>query len=567
MTSKTLKQFAIGGLIGVNVAICHAGSLPVFVPPLAREVVTSDSQAFPAPPVAFRFQGDYDARSSSKTMQIQLRLDSGVWASAGSASSFRVIDGVDGTLWTLSEDAGPRNYQIPFLGVSDDGKTLYATFQIRPGSDVSVLKQPVFTFAASGTKPTIRGLYSVVQAMGDCDDATYDLKGRLLHFVALSNPALLADSSNATPDEHLRAGFNGSVGIYSFPTNIRVQWSPSKGDAKIDATSGQTRFSGSAALGEAYVNSTVLNLGKVSLQQKALGYDADGSSPYVLTGRPANGGIDEKAVAGLSNGNVEAKSFDVVVKPSPGFAVGSTLSLSTAADCASGSRLVTSAPLSEAAAVAPVALSVPHSVNQLGFGGMGEGPLFVCYSVPGNSIIPSASFSVTGRLTKASSGGGFNEQDNSCSGGLYSLRGLRQVEVRNYANSKDPGGWMTVIRVINPSEGRTVEVYGQLIHPDGLYGPWGKIATLRPRAVQNLTSTQIDALLINAPSQTNSPDNGPALPLVDTTGSRLRITSPDAESLRVQTYLYNAASQNFIETSGSLGFDVSGAIGDEASSR
>jgi hypothetical protein len=153
----------------------------------------------------------------------------------------------------------------------------------------------------------------------------------------------------------------------------------------------------------------------------------------------------------------------------------------------------------------------------------------------------------------------FPEQNNFCKGPLFALASGVKIDVRNYATAAT-SGWLSVIRVINPSETNTAVVYGQLIHADGKYGNWGQIATLAPRAVANLRSDQINPMLDKVPTTVTPGAPGPVDNGASKAGDRLRITADGVGSLRVQNYLYNPASQNFIEASSSQAVDFDGTV-------
>jgi hypothetical protein len=162
-------------------------------------------------------------------------------------------------------------------------------------------------------------------------------------------------------------------------------------------------------------------------------------------------------------------------------------------------------------------------------------------------------------VNKAAAGAGLNEQNNFCKGNLFALSGSVKIDVRNYASAGRSDKWVSVLRVVNPSETRTVDVFGQYIFPDGTYGRWGKLGTLAPRAAVNWDAQTVDAALTNAPAHVSNSalNNTGALPAAGT-APRLRITSPNADTLRVQNYLYNPDSKNFIEASSTQGVDFAG---------
>ncbi|WP_297835338.1 hypothetical protein, partial [Thermomonas sp.] len=391
------------------------------------------------------------------------------------------------------------------------------------------------------------------------------------HYVALLNEAVQATDANATPDEHTRGGATNSATIMNFPTNVRVAVAASGGNAKVDVATANTRFTGSAG---SYVSTTIANLGTVTLVQNGTGYDSNLINGYVLAGVAGGAyltGLDGVATSAAAIGDVEVLKVDVEVHATNGFVPGGTLWLDTAATCTGGVGLVSGGGAATAItalnAAGPINLSIttPALVNTA-FGATGTGPVHVCYGVAGVGVpIPLSSFTAKATVDKAPAGTPFtDEQDNVCNGNLYSLGGGVKIDVRNYANSQQTAntGWMSVIRLINNNETRTIDVYGQMIHADGTYGAWGKLADLPPRAVLNLTSAQVDALLVTPPASVlGAATNGPAVSQdLARGGSRLRITSNAGSTLRVQNYLYNPASQNFIEASSTQAVDFEGSV-------
>ena len=101
------------------------------------------------------------------------------------------------------------------------------------------------------------------------------------------------------------------------------------------------------------------------------------------------------------------------------------------------------------------------------------------------------------------------------------------------------------------------------MHQDGKLGNWAKIADLPVRGVLNLTAKQIDAKLAagntaTAAIGTAAPVARPGTATTSDTAPRLRITSATGRSLRVQNYLFNAATGQILEGSGQQGVDFEG---------
>lgn len=576
MKQKLLSRLILGAIAGVAAAgVAQAGQITASSTNVAREVITTDTQAISSPTISYRFAGDIDATVQVQEFQVQWTLEDGAnWGGVlPSADSITITP-------TVGTDAGVvgvggTNFAVVNMGFDNptNPTVLYATIQVpvapvAPWTD-SLLDQPIITLnAAGGTTPaTIVKLKTLVgdlvadfNANGQCSD-NKSLFVNFKHFKLLSNPAAIAGAGNGVADEHERAGSTNRAGIINFPTNLLVRLTPSTGTSKVDVSAANLAFTGTASGAEpAYISATLANLGTLSLVQNATGYDTNLTNQYLLTGNPALSGLTGVATATLANGNVETASVNAVVSATNGFVVGSSVFLATDALCAApiaGSSVAVTA----ANAAGPLTLPVNTAAVAAGaFGTAGTGPVRVCYNVAGvANPIPLSAFSAVGTVVKAAAGAGFNEQNNICQGSLYSLGGGIKIDVRNYANSKDPSGWQSVIRLINNNEARTVDVYGQLIQVDGKYGPWGKIATLDPRAVKNMTAAEIDALLVNAPAAGAGKD-GDATAQSTSTGARLRVTSENASSLRVQNYMYNPATGAVMEFSSAQGVDYEGTV-------
>ena len=562
MKQNRLSILAASLVAAFAANVAYAGNVASTNPQIAREVITDDTQDVKAPEVSYAFQGDLNTVSQNQTMQVQITLTGGgQWdknATVADSISVYEADGVTAIAPVASVTPS----------VSADGKTLFATLTF--AQDGVVHKTPVIVFnRAAVAQSSLIGLKTVVGDVAACDKSSMNLPFTIKHFtgVAPGSTTLAVDGVNgALEDESKRSGANNSNIMMNFPTNINLKVVSSTGAAKVDPAV-QTQFKAPVAADATTISTTLVNLGSVSLVKQASGYDSDLVNVYDVTGANtlALGGV---ATATLQSGRVEAKSLDVSVTATQGFAVGGQVFLSLAPNC--GAAIAGSTvTITSANAAGPIVTSV----NTAGLGGVynkaaavaaAPFPAFpaqtvqVCYSVAGvTTAIPPSVFAGTATLTKAPGTLPFPEQNNLCNGPLFPLQSGVKIDVRNYATPATGGGWTSVIRLINPSETNTAKVYGQLIHADGTYGNWGAIATLAPRAVSNLTATAINAMLTNVPT-TITP--GEAQPVANTNGAgdRLRITADGVGSLRVQNYLYNPDSKNFIEASSTQGVDFDG---------
>lgn len=555
MKQKQLSILAASLIAAFAANVAFAGNIQSSSVAIAREVITDDLQSVTAPMITYRFQGDVDATSQAQTFQVQLYLSNGGTWNTATANSVVLVDG-------RAVPTAPDLAVTPLI--SADGKYLYATFTVAQGAANSYVT-PTIKFNPVGVASTLKTLKAVVGTVTPCENKVIPLKVDFLHFNGVT-AAGLATTQNATADEHQRNGQNSTGTLLTFPTNIAVTVATSTGSAKINPAVGSlnTRFIATGA-GTTYISTSLLNLGTVAMSQQATGYDSDLTTPYLLGDVTAPAGVGAGAAkvgtaATQQDGAVEASDVVVTVTSSQGYAPSSTVYLSA--------NPVTCAPIVGAPATTYVGniatLKVGAAQINAALAASGTNALAVCYDVSaltvGAGVIPPSTFTATAVLSKAAGALPFPEQNNSCNGNLYPLSGGVKVDVRNYATSKVAGDWMSVIRLINPSETNTATVYGQLIHSDGSYGGWGQIATLAPRAVTNMTAAEIDALTINAPA-TNGTGyvagaTGPTA--AANKGERLRITADGVSSLRVQNYVFNSKTGIAIEASGSQGVDFEG---------
>ncbi|KAF0813423.1 hypothetical protein IGB42_01774 [Andreprevotia sp. IGB-42] len=536
-----------------------AGEIPSVPTTIAREVITSDSQTLAAPAVSFRFSNDIDAQASSVTFQMQYTLDGGAaWKTTGNATHIKLADGVVGT--QIAQGSAAGQFKVDALKISGDGKTLFATLTVNAGA-AAVIRQPVISIAASGTltdSPTIGQLKQLSGTLDRCDTAVKVLKVSIKHYLALSDPQTLANDSNATASEHLSGSPKTLQNLLLFSSNLLVIVGRSGGNAALSASNGYSAFVGSVTAADdwipsSFISSKLLNLGFVRVGSNAHGYDLDLTQQYLLNGMNA-AGISATANAAVQDGHIEAERLDVEINASPAPASGSKLFLSSAADC---SAIIPGSSVSFTnSSSGPIQLSVQTGQLAAALSGDTAKSVYICYDVTGASSIPSTNFTVSAAtLVKAAQGNALMaEQNNRCDGSLYNLAGSIKIDIRNYAADGRSDGWISVLRVINASETRNAEVYGQYILANGKYGKWGKLLTLAPRAVAMLNPTEVATKLVNAPTAPGASED--SAPSALGAAPRLRITSETTDSLRVQNYLYNPLSQNFIEASGTQGADL-----------
>lgn len=569
MKQKLLTTLVLGAISGMAASSAMAGQITASSTNVGREVITTNAQTLVSPVISYRFAGDIDATVQVQQFQVQWTLEQGAtWAALPSDDNITITPSVGANVGVVG--VGGTDFTVVAKNISGDGRTLWATIDVPvlpAGVWVAgVLDQPIVTVNAGPAvgRATIRNLKSLV---GDLVD-DFNTRGMCLdnknlfvnfqHFKLLANPSAIAvDLVNGVADEHVRAGATNRAGIINFPTNVRVNVAASSGGA-ILTPGGNMTFSAFGA-GTSWVDLDTVMLGRFNLSQNATGYDSDLVNQYLLTGNPALSGLTAAPVASLTNGNVEVNTVSTVVSATQGFALGSSLYASTAADC--------SAPVAGSATGVvtnnTMTVTIPNAAVNATFGPAGTNNVYICYDVPGTTTIPSSAFAGVTRVNKSIAGANMNEQDNICNGGLYSLGGGLKIDIRNYASSAETSGYLSVVRFVNNSDNTIADVWAQIIHQDGKLGKWGKLADLPVRGVLNLTAPQIEAKLTNAATAAvgpNDPVAQPGTPTSSDTAPRLRITSTTGKSLRVQNYLYNAATGQILEGSGSQGVDFEGTI-------
>lgn len=605
MKQKLLSRLMLAGLAGAALTSAHAGQIQASSVSIAREAISSDTQAIVAPSISYRFAGDVDARVQAQTFQVQFILEQGAWAAAPSADAYSISDGVTGQIQDQSAVAPVGvNASYTVVGTAIDAtdkKILWVTFTVNTGA-TALIKQPIISLnvttnlvagasAASTTRATVNGLKTVVgdiagdYAADKTCAAVKTARVSVKHYVGLQNPAALAKDTNGTPDEHTRSAATNSGTLITFPTNLGVKFATSTGSLKLTsggnltfdstgagpvATSAAPATAGTAHVAPPASGQLTARLGIARLTQEAVGLDSNLSNVYALAN---SGGITNGlATAATNSGEVEAKSFDLQITATNGFSVGGTLFAAPAgSDCAAGATIAGSAvTVTTANAAGPIVVPVTSGPA---FGATGTAPVEICYTVTGTTTVPSSAFTVVGTLTKSAeaSGNSFAEQNNVCNGTLYSLGGGLKIDVRNYASSAEKSGYASVLRFINNSDVVTADVFAQVIHQDGKLGNWAKLTDLAPRGTLNMTAAQIDAKLAagTAPAA-GAANNGAAAAANQAatatssdTAPRLRITSNSGNSLRVQNYLFNAATGQILEASGSQAVDFNGS-GDRA---
>lgn len=369
--------------------------------------------------------------------------------------------------------------------------------------------------------------------------------------------------TGTTPDsEHLRTNASNTGRFMNFTQNLKFTFANAV-QSQVDAATLRTTFKrpavvppavdpyATAAASIGVPSSTRLHriATGIDLTKVAAGLDLDYTTQYGIAtagtgdfagtafatgtaGTTVAGVIETTATTGLT---IQVKS----PLGAAGWAAGSSVVLLDNADAVIAGAVVT-AP--DANGVATITLP---TASAMAAATVGTGARLY-YVVNGTAEIPQSSqFEVTASLNK-SAVGNFREQNNVCSAPLAGVGGGIKIDVRNYASFATFGatGPQSVVRLINNSESQKADVFAQLIYADGRYGPWGRLADLAPRAVQNYSNKEIEAALTTAAAAANPfgastvyTNSTGATPVASNGGDRLRIVSNSGTTLRVQSFM------------------------------
>ncbi|MBC7917009.1 MAG: hypothetical protein H7Y28_04275 [Rhodoferax sp.] len=442
-TTYVLTASNSAGQVSASVTVTVGPPLGLVAAPamkVAREVIVSDPQNIGAPQIDLKFYGDLDARGAASGYQVQFTLSDGEWLlGAHPERALRVENGVTGVVASQMRSVSPSldnfAYSVDAVGLSADRRTVFFTIKNHQmGSDVAWLQKPLLTLNAS--KNTINGVAGVdvstdalritgLKGLTRYDDpqtadvcvASKKLKVAFQTFVALTAPSSLASPVNATADEHQRSHAVTSIDLVDFVTNIKLAIDPPA--TSIRTAANRLGFVQPTPGNASYVDANTAMLGKLSLLQNALGRDIGTQFAYHLAGNSEGQGLAPQTVAVLSNGRVEASAFTARITAANGVAVGSTVYLSGAANCASaiaGTELL----VNSGNAQGPLDLTIPTEGLASSFGPYGTQPVYVCYRVPANTAVPATDIATKVILSKAA-GNELGEQANVCSGRLTSV--------------------------------------------------------------------------------------------------------------------------------------------------
>ena len=567
--NKQLSILAASLLAAFATNVTYAGQISSSSVTLAREVIESNSQIVRAPSKSYNFAGDLDARFNAQRLQVQLLLPAGTaaWNAAALAGSV-ILSESNG----IEVDPIAKPYTVTaFVATTTAGdplgagrSVLYANIDIPVGA-ASIITTPIITFnpgSVIGTRNSGITTLRTTAAETQCVVRDTNLDVTFRHYTSFSSSAL--QSGTNIDGEDARAGSTNTGRLLNFTENLRIIFTDSAGSLAIDGTTQNTFAAVPRSVVPAFVTANIARIGTVQITQPGSGLDLDYTTIYGAAAVPAT----IPATALVTDGTIEALSLKLTLTAAGGFGTGTVFlapaNAVPANACAVANAIGVVTTLTPGATTATITLATAAGINAVR-----TAPVDICYTVTGlaGTNLPATAISVVGDLLKAlpssnsstpSTANGVQEQKNTCTGVLEPVgAGAVRIDVRNYSTSRTAGNFISVIRMINPSETNTATIFGQLIHADGTYGGWGQITTLAPRAAKNFTAAQIDPLLTNL-----AVNNGAGFALgaiapvgAPTVGDRLRITADGVNTLRVQNYIFNTVTGFFIESTGSQGVD------------
>lgn len=430
--------------------------------------------------------------------------------------------------------------------LSADRKTLTAGFTVTTNYSVGAqivlgAGGPVAVTAVG----TILGAPAITNGCGN-DIASVEVAVRLQNAAGSEFDSNFPGASNTTPI------VQSSVAVSVTAKDSATYTTPER--SKVDVLIGSLGLKFTTDADVTLGSISLLNIGSVNIANKTTTglFDLNGTLPYSTRNLGTGGvqGVGFGTNPNTSIGIVEANSLKVDVSGSFLTAAnGGSFFASTAADCTAVLEAGTIATDGKSATVTLPGGDV-IALAQAG----GPLPVYMCYATNNTKVIPTSQFAVTGgSLGKFANS--LEAPNPVCPSPIYNLQsnGVK-VDVRNYIPqvATNASGWYSVVRIINTDDQQTVSPVIQALLASGVLGAStsldavvstnGTSGPFKPREVRYYTTQALDAAL-------GAASNGPTYGAADVGGNaRLRISAPSS-SLRVQNYVYNPATGNFVEAS------------------
>lgn len=543
MKQKLIVALVAGAIGSMAAVTAHAGVIQATYKVYAAETIGSDAIKLVAPVVSYNLAQPLSGTlANPNNFKVALTIDSGEWdAAALPNAQLRTPD----NLITTDAAAGV---------LSADKKTVTYAFTLNDGNTYST--NSTITFG----NVTVGKISKLASALGMPADDCAPAQRQVNATVKFTNASDIEFESNFTsaPLKNTEAILASNVALKVSAIASSAYTATGDAGAKETATvdvlnpSLSTAFSATALNG----STDLLNIGAVEIADRGSFFDNKGDVAYSVTDA-------DFAVDATGDGGVSAATLNLVVTGKFAAATaGAEPALFLAADAACATPL-TGATANATFNAARDTATFAHTITAadwaltkaaataLALPAADTMKAYICYSKPASTTtIPTAQFAVaSGSVVKTA--GSAEATNKVCPASIYNLgaNGVR-VDVRNYvpASVTANTGWLSSLRLINTDESQTVDVTAQYLDENGKLVGSGKIATLAPLAAKYVSNTEVQTAIGTLPASGNN--------------TRLRV-SANGSSLRVQNYLYNPATGNFIEASSSQGDEqnTTGAAG------
>ncbi len=564
-----MKQFKLATLAAAGLlasGLAGAGTLQVTPIQYAAETIVSGT-ALTAPVFSYALAAPISV-SSSPIFDFDFELNNAVW---DKVTAHMVPSANPGTMFYIVSQDGTTSLKATALSYSNGDKTLRLRFTMVAGGAVGLVGAtpaanytfPVGSNIVIGSTvapPSVIGTAAMVVPANSCSPTDVDTKLKTYMYDALgsltSETAVGGAINFVQENTYLRSSSGLSVTATAPAATIE--------SSKIDVTQpslGRFFTNDADAAGTANNTNTVA-IARVRFSDRGTFKDATVGAVgnyTVATGFTGAGGAAAGPLGNVSvdkmnlrvtgafntNGTVYMSSLPTCLDEID-LAAGTVAALATGTAASAGAR---------ATLVAGSATFTGLKINVLGFTGAAP-TAYVCYKRDisvASSVLPPSQFrldATVANVTHVAESG-----SPVCGDALYNLRqnGV-QVDLRNVVAKTSPAyaeGWRSFIRVINTDEAQTATVAGQVIKSDGTVMGGSTLVTLAPRAYKFMDTDQIETALFGSTSAGYAANDG--------SNYRLRLSSPTS-SIRVQNYLFNPTSKNFIEASSSQGDEQPGIL-------
>ena len=491
--TNVILQAAIAGALFAMAGGAQAGTLTgttVFATEIAGPTATAALAIQPgAIGYTFNTPGGIVINPTG-TIYMYQRVSGGLFSTAPLAAQYVVSAGIAGLTFAPTLSADSTTVRIAITNGSTDNVTIGVGGTLTWTPIAGAINSVNTTLATAG------GAVNMQASVGSTNIAAPNTGTALPADLdnGLSNTLAFATAAEAI------TGAVVASSAFTTPNVVETQ--------RIDltATSPASRFTAPGATLSNANSATVVNLGSVTFTDAAGTQSAAVPGDYTIAGQQANG----TALSGTVTGS---------------FKTGSTLTLSTNANCVAG------------AVAGATALAVNAALTDFTFTGATTPTTavanYVCLTVPATTgAIPVTTPTATFSIAKATA----TDKVDNAAGTLYALQqNGATVDVRSYIPAATVG-YTSFVRVINTGS-VAAAITGQWVYEDGTTGPAATLIASHPGGGSTtLTSTQIEAAL-GAPT------------VIGNDRPRLRLTGP-TNGLEAQSFFLTNANGNFSDATG-----------------